>query len=188
MKRALLSSWAALRKRSNAIHQMIEVCLPRQTFTSASFIIVSLTISEYIPYTYIFRGVKLLIMVPNSLLRWHRRHLRCPQLPSINFRLPWSTLSTHSWYHHHLLHLTFTRLSLPVRFVSWQSQTLYFPLGLLASPQVRYSSSSAWMTKYWVLSNFTISITPAGLLLTALAAYWLVSYLHPPGGSVFRPW
>ena len=174
-----MSSCATVIKRSNAIHQMIEV---------------------WLPYSYIFRGVKLLIMVPNSLLRWHRRHLRFPQLLSINFRLPWSTLSTPSWYHHHLLHLTFTELSVPVRFVSWQSQTLYFPLGLLASPQVRYSSSSAWMTKYWVLSNCylilwviccaskTILITPAGLLLTALAAYWLVSYLHPPGGSVFWPW
>ena len=156
--------------------------------------------NKYPTLTFLGMSSKLLIMVPNSLLRWHRRHLRCPQLPSINFHLPWSTLSTPSWYHHHLLHLTFTKLSVPVRFVSWQSQTLYFPLGLLASPQVRYSSSSAWMKKYWVLSNCclmlwviccaskNILITPAGLLLTALAAYWLVSYLHPPGGSVFWPW
>ena len=120
----------------------------QKKFTSVSFIFVSLTFSEYMPYCYIFRGVKLLIMFPNSLLRWHRRHLRCPQLPSINFRRPWSILSTPSWYHHHLLHLIFTKLSVPVRFVSWQSQTLYFPLGLLASPQVRYSSSSARITKY----------------------------------------
>ena len=152
------------------------------------------------PYSYNFMGVKLLIMVPNSLPRWHRRHLRCPQLPSINFRRPWSILSTPSWYHHHMLHLTFTELSVPVRFVSWQSQTLYFPLGLLASPQVRYSSIIARTTTYWVLSNCCVIfwvvcdtsktklIAPAGLLLTALAAYWLVSYLHPPGGSVPGSW
>ena len=47
----------------------------------------------------------------------------------------------------------FTKLSIPVRFVSWQSQTSYFPLGLLASPQVRYSSSSARIRAFWVLSN-----------------------------------